>query len=106
MVIRNNKIITELKNLIKTIEKNGISISTAYLFGSYAKGKANQWSDIDVALVSNDFGDVRFYNVLRLLSILKKYDNNIEFHPFLNKDFDAEHDLFVKEIQEQGIRIK
>ena len=90
MPFRKDEIISEIRNLIKTIEKNGISISAAYLFGSYAKGKANEWSDIDVALVSDNFSGIRFYDVEKLI--------NAQNNPGSN--------LFVKEISENSIRIK
>ncbi|MBA7510112.1 hypothetical protein ES705_02087 [subsurface metagenome] len=106
MPFRKDEIISEIRNLIKTIEKNGISISAAYLFGSYAKGKANEWSDIDVALVSDNFSGIRFYDVEKLLSVLKKYNNFIEFHPFKTAEFNPSSNLFVKEISENSIRIK
>ena len=32
-------------------------LDSAYLFGSHAKGKSNQWSDIDLAVVSPDFSE-------------------------------------------------
>ncbi len=106
MAFRRNKIVGEIKNLIKILKRNGINISAAYLFGSYVKGKANEWSDIDVALVSDNFCGVRFYDIEKLLSVLKKYNNFIEFHPFRRKDFDPNIDLFVKEIVETGTKIK
>lgn len=106
MAFEKNKIVSEIKNLIRTIEKNGILISSAYLFGAYAKGEANEWSDIDVALVSDDFSGVRFYDVEKLLSILRKYNNFIEFHPFRNEDFSPNNNLFIKEILKNSLRIK
>ena len=54
------KIDAELK---KTIEKYIAKISqyykvdAVYLFGSFAKGKQRQWSDIDLAIVSKDIKD-------------------------------------------------
>jgi len=35
-------------------------ISAAYLYGSQAKGTASIWSDIDVALISDDLSDGLF----------------------------------------------
>ncbi|HIE05583.1 MAG TPA: nucleotidyltransferase domain-containing protein [bacterium (Candidatus Stahlbacteria)] len=106
MALRKDKVVSEIRDLIKIIEKNGISISAAYLFGSYAKGKASEWSDIDVALISDDFSGVRFYDVEKLLSILKRYNIFIELHPFRKVDFDPENNLFIREITEHTIRIK
>lgn len=105
MANKRDEAISEIKSLLESMRKAGISISSAYLFGSYASGKAGPWSDIDVALVSNDFTGVRFNDVARLISVLKTYNNFIEFHPFRKTDFNARKDLFVKEIQDTGIKI-
>lgn len=106
MAFRRDKIVDEIKNLIKILKKNGINISAAYLFGSYARGNANEWSDIDVALVSDNFSGVRFYDIEKLISVLKKYNDFIEFYPFKKEDFNPDNDLFIKEIISTGIRIK
>ncbi|MEW6686104.1 MAG: nucleotidyltransferase domain-containing protein [Candidatus Edwardsbacteria bacterium] len=106
MALRTDKIVSEIKNLIRVIEKNGIPISSAYLFGSSAKGKASKWSDIDVALISENFSGVRFRDIERLLSILRKYNHFIEFHPFRNEDFDPHSNLFIKEILNNSLKIK
>ncbi|MBF0359930.1 MAG: nucleotidyltransferase domain-containing protein [Oligoflexia bacterium] len=42
-------------------------IKEAYLFGSYAKGTPNEYSDIDVALVSPDFKYIPTDMSLKLL---------------------------------------
>ncbi|MEO0094271.1 MAG: nucleotidyltransferase domain-containing protein [candidate division WOR-3 bacterium] len=106
MAIRKNKIISEIKNVIAFLEKNGIEITAAYLFGSYAKGKPSEWSDIDVALVSDNFTGIRFYDIEKLISVLKKYNHFIEFHPFKKENFNPKNDLFIKEVVSTGIKIK
>ena len=40
---------------IRALEENHIHVRRAVLFGSYAGGRANEWSDIDIALVSESF---------------------------------------------------
>jgi len=45
---------------IRVLEDNHIHIRKAVLFGSYARGRADGWSDIDIALVSEDFEGNRF----------------------------------------------
>jgi len=36
-------------------KQHGLKINSAYIFGSYAKKKPKQWSDIDVCIVSPKF---------------------------------------------------
>ncbi|MBU4338036.1 nucleotidyltransferase domain-containing protein [Patescibacteria group bacterium] len=79
--------------------------SAVYLFGSYAKGKPNQWSDIDVAIIS----DRMKKNWNKNEDILWKYtmdvDSRIEPIGFTVKDFQDNNDPMVYEIKKTGIKI-
>lgn len=44
-----------VKQYVANLNNGGISIFKVYLFGSYARNQANEDSDIDVLLVSEDF---------------------------------------------------
>ncbi len=44
-----------VRQYVSNLNKGGISIAKAYLFGSYARNEANEKSDIDVLLVSTVF---------------------------------------------------
>ena len=46
------KIINSVRN---ALEIGGIHIDKIILFGSYARGNANEYSDIDIAVISDDF---------------------------------------------------
>jgi predicted nucleotidyltransferase len=96
----NNKI----RNFIDYLEKTGIHIETAILFGSYAKGQQNKWSDIDLALVSKMFEGNRYNDLDKLTDACFAIDTNISPLPYKSEDFNSE-DLFVKEILKTGIRI-
>lgn len=84
--------------------KNDFSIQAAYLFGSTATGKAGRWSDIDIAIVSQDFRKDSFDTVRLLIPYILKIDSAIEVHPFRPEDF-SETNPFVKEIVKRGLRI-
>lgn len=99
-----NEIINNAKKFISLVSSNGIHIEKAILFGSYAKGTANQWSDIDIALVSNDFTGVSFYDRQRINPYLIKIDSRIEPHPFRPEDFNNDNP-FIEEILKQGMAI-
>ena len=89
---------------VAEVEKRDIHIQRAILFGSHAKGKAEEWSDIDIALVSDDFEGMRFNDRRKLTKPLLAVDCRIEALPYRPEDF-TEDDLFVKEILETGVRI-
>jgi predicted nucleotidyltransferase len=46
-----------------------------YLFGSYAKDCAKDWSDIDLAVVSADFENISQYTAVKMLNKLKRKVN-------------------------------
>jgi len=75
-----------------------------YLFGSYAKGTFNDDSDIDIAVVFEDFDNLLEIQ-LELMRLRRKIDNRIEPHPFRERDFDRNNPM-VNEILEYGEQIR
>ncbi len=95
-----NNIINRFIELIK----KDISVDQIYLFGSYAKGTSDEYSDIDLAIVSKDFEGIRFYDRKKLLKYLIKINTDIELHTFKTEDFTTD-DPFVAEIIKTGLRV-
>ena len=98
---------TELKELMRKYiaQVNQVKqVDRAYLYGSYAKGRANKWSDIDVAIVSPDFSQDLFEERVFLMKLALKLDDRIEPSPFRPEDFNLDHPL-VNEISAYGIEI-
>ncbi len=95
-----NNLIAQLLNLIKS----EININRVYLFGSYAKGNANEYSDIDLALVSDDFEGSRFFDKKRINKYLLKTTTDFQIHPYKTEEF-TEENPFVAEILRTGIKI-
>lgn len=81
-----------------------LQLEAVYLFGSQARGKAYEWSDIDLAIVSSDFCGDRFDDSSKLIPYILKVDTAIEVHPFRPEDFSADNP-FVQEILDTGIRV-
>ncbi len=104
MVTVSDEILEKLKRFLGMVSASGLHIERAILFGSYAKGTGNTWSDIDIALVSKDFTGIGFYDRKRVNPFLLKVDSRIEPHPFRPEDFKEENPL-VNEILKQGIEI-
>lgn len=98
------EIINSIKDFIAEAEKNNIHIQQAILYGSYAKGTNHKWSDIDLAVVSDDFIGNLFYDYDLFLDAIVKVNNKIEPYPYRPEDFTSENP-FVKEILKEGIRI-
>jgi predicted nucleotidyltransferase len=95
---------TILKRYIVELERNNIHLKAAILFGSYAMGNYKEFSDIDIALVSDDFQGVRFSDKEKIKRPTLAVDYRIDPLPFKSEDF-TEDNLFVKEILKTGIRI-
>ena len=91
-----------ISSFVESIKKD-ITVDQVYLFGSYAKGNPDRYSDIDLAVVSGDFEGIRFFDRKKLLKYLVKINTDIELHPFKTEDFTAD-DPFVAEIIKTGIR--
>lgn len=94
-------IISEYFELLRT---NNIQIDSAYLFGSYAKGTNNIYSDIDIAVVSNYFEGVRIKDKDKIRKITLSVSSSLEVLPFNPKDFSLKNP-FAKEIIETGIKL-
>ena len=97
---RLNKIID---SFLEEIQKK-YSIDTAYLYGSFAKGTSNKWSDIDIAIISSDFSEDLFEDRLSLMRLASKIDDRIEPRLF-KKEFFNRNDPLADEIQKNGIRL-
>ncbi|MBI5376313.1 MAG: nucleotidyltransferase domain-containing protein [Candidatus Schekmanbacteria bacterium] len=100
-----DKAVEVLEGFLKTLKDANIRIEKALLFGSYVRGNAGKWSDIDVAIVSPDFSGIPFYDREMLIPFQLKTDSRIEVHPFRPEDF-TEDNGFVKEIIKNGFELK
>jgi predicted nucleotidyltransferase len=92
------------KSYLEQLEHIGIHVQQAFLFGSYASGKHDKWSDIDLAIVSKDFIGNRFEARNKIRKITLQVNSDISPMPYRPEDFN-DSDYFVKEILETGIRI-
>ena len=95
-----NNLISQLVQLISS----EIRIKGVYLFGSYAKGNSHEYSDIDLALVSDDFEGSRFFDKKRINKYLLKTTTDFQIYLYKTDDF-TEDDPFVAEILRTGIKI-
>ncbi len=94
-----------MKNVQLFLEKlhnNGIIVSKAYIFGSHASGKADKWSDIDIAVVSPHISEDRFEERVKLTKLAISIDDRLEPLPF-NYDTFSDDDPFVQMIKKEGL---
>lgn len=84
-----------------------VNVEKVILFGSYAKGSAHEWSDIDLAVISPDFkSKSTTVNSLRLISDIKLHEENLQLVCFSSQVFNNEDDWvdpgFIREIKNTG----
>ena len=99
-----DKIKAIIDKYISLLKENKISVKDAYLFGSYAKGNSHEWSDIDIAIISDSFEGKRIKDRDKIRRLTLSVSSSLEVLPFNPKDFSLENPL-AREIIETGIRL-
>ncbi|MEN8264351.1 MAG: nucleotidyltransferase domain-containing protein [Nitrospirota bacterium] len=100
-------VIKIIKRFTTALIKEGITVDRVILYGSYAKGNERPDSDIDVAVVSRDFGKDRTEEGMLLFRIAGEIDASLEPVPISVKAY--ENDTWVPliyEIRTKGIELK
>ena len=99
------RIINKITQYIQLIKKNNIRIEKIFLFGSYAKNKQFEESDIDLALIFEDLDDSNKFDMqVQLMLLASQIDSRIEPHPLSIQDFEA-NNPFAVEIKRTGLEI-
>jgi len=100
-----DKAINMARKLIRLLKTNGIDVYEAYIFGSVAMDKGDEYSDIDVAIVSEEFTGVPFYDVKKISKFRTAVDLRLEVHLFSLNDILENPPLFFIDIKNKGIRV-
>lgn len=99
-------IILLAQKFVSDVEKLGVKLNGALLFGSYAKGIAKSKSDIDIALISDQFTNFEPNDInLFIKAKIKKIYSKIQVQTYSTKYFEK-GDPFISEIKKTGIIIK
>lgn len=92
---------------VEELKRRKIKVSKVILFGSRATGRAHEYSDIDVAIVSPDFEKDRFRGGANLFEIACAIDPRIEPIPISLSSY--ENDTWIPiiyEIRKNGIELQ
>jgi predicted nucleotidyltransferase len=82
-----------------------LPVGKVFLYGSYAKGSATEYSDVDVCFFLTSYQDETWREImLKLLDLSYKYKLDIEPNVFEVSDFYTDNP-FVKEVLRTGIEI-
>ena len=96
-----------IRKFVKALRHEGISVDRVILYGSCVTGKARPESDIDVAIVSKDFGKDRVDEGMTLYRIAGKVNACLEPVPISIEAY--RNDTWVPliyEIKAKGLEIK
>ena len=102
-----NQTLKVIKKFVKRLRQEGISVDRVILYGSHAAGKGRRDSDIDVAVVSKDFGKDRVEEGIELYRIAGKVDARLEPVPISLAAY--ENDTWVPliyEIKVKGLELE
>ena len=92
-----------VRSFAESIRSQHISLRKVILFGSYARNEQRSFSDIDVALVADEFTGFGFQDVgLIGASLAQKLFVDIEPHTFSPEQL-SDWNPFVQEIKRTGI---
>ena len=95
-----------VRNYAGEIQSHGVNLRNVILYGSFAKGTQHKWSDIDVALVADEFTGLAFDDkdlFPAYIGIKKPYMLiQVKTYP---TDYFNDGDPFINEILKTGIKI-
>jgi predicted nucleotidyltransferase len=99
----NKSAIGKIDKFAQMVKQRGIRVSKIILFGSYAKGGTHADSDIDIAVVSTQFGRDAAREMMMLRKIALKVDSHIEPVPLTPEDLNDNFSTLAQEIRRYGI---
>jgi len=92
---------------VDVLNSKGIRVEKAVLYGSYASGNVHTGSDLDLAIISPDFGKNRFEEGKMLLQIAWRIDPRLEPVPISSESYQKDTWVpLIYEIREKGIELE
>lgn len=105
-----SKDLTSVKNKVKhfclLLRRKGINIEKVILFGSHAKGTQKPWSDIDICVISPQFGKNPSGEFRKLMRWAASVDSDLSPIPIHPSDLKEKYSTLVWEIKNTGKEIK
>ncbi len=72
-------VLKSVQNYLAAVAANGITVERGVVFGSQASGHAQEWSDIDLLVVSAQFDEMKDRSGINLLwRLAARIDSRIE----------------------------
>jgi predicted nucleotidyltransferase len=101
----------EIRNIIfrfiGAVTASGIRVEKVVLYGSYASGNIHTSSDLDLAIVSPDFGKDRFEEGKKLFQLAWRIDPRIEPIPISSESYEKDTWIpLIHEIKQKGVEFQ
>jgi predicted nucleotidyltransferase len=107
MALSKNEVINLVKKFLNLcVQKH--HIKQAYLFGSYATGRAKDYSDVDLAIVLETLStseDTPYSEGFRIFHEAQQYNSILEVVCFPEESFHQNSNPLVARIKQEGIPI-
>ncbi|MCD4812488.1 nucleotidyltransferase domain-containing protein [bacterium] len=102
-----SSIVGSVKKYLSRLCEEGIPVQFGILFGSYARGKSNQWSDIDLIVVSRKYdGSYSYEDINRLWRTAARTDSRIEPVPCGVEEWEKNDERIIIEMaRREGVKI-
>ncbi|MBI3303560.1 MAG: nucleotidyltransferase domain-containing protein [Deltaproteobacteria bacterium] len=100
-------IVIVVRNYLQALQRSGLAVHFGVVFGSQTTGKANEWSDIDLLVVSPHFDGQRNRDDIDLLwRLAARTDSRIEPIPCGERQWQADDSSAIVEVaRREGERI-
>jgi len=95
------EIIGIVRRYLAALPDYGIHAGRAILFGSYANGKSDEWSDIDLIVIAPEFDEPHDITLVEQLWRATVTDNRIEPIPCGEKEWETDGGRPIIEIARQ-----
>ncbi|MFH1030646.1 MAG: nucleotidyltransferase domain-containing protein [bacterium] len=99
------KLKEKITNYIQVLKEDELPIEKVVLFGSYAKGSQNKWSDVDLCVISPKFKDPWKATNYLWEKIIFDMEYTIEPVGFNSNDFKNNNSSLINEIKKNGIEM-
>ncbi len=93
------RIVESIQQYLQVVKQKGIPVKYGVLFGSYARGREHEWSDIDLLVVSPLYDKHRNYkDIVKLWRIAAHTDVRIEPIPVGEKQYKEDDSSLIIEV--------
>ena len=92
-------VVISVRNYLQKLNENGLNVIFGVVFGSQVKGNTNEWSDIDLLVVSSLFdGQLTRQNASLLWRIAARTESRIEPIPCGLRQWEEDDSSAIVEI--------